>query len=87
VEAGDRAAAAAVLTEWFPPGRVEVLEDLDVGMIGARQRVAYRVRWTDQNDVSLVFEQQAYYDCDESGITWLRLVCSGDHPVDQPTGP
>ncbi len=82
VEVDGREPAAAVLAEWFPPGRVEALEVLEVGSIGDCERVSSRVRWTAPGGESLVFEQHAFYGSDETGITWLRLVCSGDHPVD-----
>lgn len=49
--------------------------------LGARTRVGYRVRWRTPAREQLEFEQHAYYDVAPDGITWMSLVCSGDHPV------
>lgn len=80
-EVSDRETAMAMFLEWFPAGSVDELEHLEADSIGARRRVGYRVRWTTEEEGTSVFEQQAYYDAGESGITWMHLVCSGDLPV------
>lgn len=71
----------AILAEWFPPGDVEALDPIETGRIAQRPRVGYRVRWRTPDGELLEFEQQAYYDAGPDGITWMSLVCSGDHPV------
>lgn len=71
----------AILAEWFPPGDVEEILALDSGRIGDRHRVGYRILWRTGDGDRLQFEQQAYYDTSDEGITWLSLVCSGDVPA------
>lgn len=80
IEKQGRDAVAAVLCGWFPQGATRLLA-CDTGAVGERGAVRYRVRFEDPKDGAQVFEQQAYYDSGEAGITRLRLVCSGDHAV------
>lgn len=80
-DAAGRDDTMAILTEWFPPGDVEALTAIETGIIGKRRRVGYRVRWSTPQRELLEFEQHAYYDTAPDGITWISLVCSGDHPV------
>lgn len=54
---------------------------LDTEPIGSRRRIGYRVRWRSPEEGAQVFEQQAHYDVGDAGISWLHLVCSGDHAV------
>ena len=47
-----------------------------------RNHAGYRIRWQSPEDGLMVFEQQAYYDVDDSGlISRWHFVCSGDQPV------
>jgi hypothetical protein len=80
IERSGREQTLAVLVDWFPKDGVW-LEHIDTGAVGSRMRVGYRVRWESPEDGVQVFEQQAYYDVGDDGVTSIRLVCSGDHPV------
>jgi hypothetical protein len=80
IETSGREQTLAVLLDWFPKDAVW-LEHIDTGAVGSRMRVGYRARWESAQDGLQVFEQQAYYDVGDDGITSIRLVCSGDHPV------
>ena len=74
---------ATLLGTWFEPDdRIESIEGIETGVVGARQRVRYRFALTNPDGHFLV-EQQAYFDADATGeaISWLRIICSGFQPV------
>ncbi len=77
VELDDRERVLDLLAGWFPPGGVEELEEVGSGTVLDRHRVSYRVRWHDAAGDRFVFEQQAYYDVGDAGITWMHLLCTG----------
>jgi hypothetical protein len=68
--------AAEQLRLWFGEGdHFEVLSST-VEPMADRVRVAYRVRYHDEDGWQLV-EQQAYLTIGEAGIRYMNLVCSG----------
>ncbi|HEY3239077.1 MAG TPA: nuclear transport factor 2 family protein [Acidimicrobiia bacterium] len=73
-------AVMSLMQEWY--GTAEAIESLETNRVLQRHHVGYRIRWQSPEDGPMVFEQQAYYDVDDSGrIRRLHLVCSGDQPV------
>ena len=67
---------------WFEPtDRIDTLDDLQTGTVADRDRVAYRLRVSNEHGIFLV-EQQAYFDTEDDRITWLRIMCSGFRPVE-----
>jgi hypothetical protein len=69
-----------LLGAWFEVGdRIEALEDIQLGAIADRDRVAYRLRVSTPDGMFLV-EQQAYYGVENGRIGWLRILCSGYRP-------
>jgi len=69
-----------LMREWY--GTAEGIENLETNKVLQRHHVGYRIRWASPEDGIMVFEQQAYYDVDDSGrISRWHLVCSGDQPV------
>lgn len=77
VELDDREPVLDLLAGWFPDGAVDDVEVVAPDTVVDRHRVGYRVRWHDPAGEQFVFEQQAYYDADDTGITWMHLVCTG----------
>jgi hypothetical protein len=66
-----------MLSRWFQPtDSIEALEHLEASSVGARQRVAYRMRVRRDGDVFVV-EQQAYFDVEQDRMSWLRIMCAG----------
>jgi hypothetical protein len=69
-----------LMREWY--GTAEAIESLEANKVLQRHHVGYRIRWGSAEDGIMVFEQQAYYDVDDSGlISRWHLVCSGDQPL------
>ncbi len=81
IELSGNADIIATLNNWFRAGWREGLESFEDGSVEGRQRMRYRVRWSDDYGQRFVFEQQVYYEADGSGITWLELMCSGYMPL------
>ena len=72
-----------ILGKWFEPtDRIESIESIDNGEVADRQSVRYRFRVTNSDGAFLV-EQQAYLCVEDSGITWLRIMCSGYRPIEK----
>jgi hypothetical protein len=70
-----------VFGAWFEPDdRITGIIDLDNGTIGPRHRTGYRFA-VSCPDGDYVVEQQAYFETDGRQISWLRVMCSGYHPV------
>ena len=68
---------------WFEPtDRIDALDDLQTGTVADRDRVAYRLRVSNEAGTFLV-EHQAYFDVEDDRITWLRIMCSGYRPVER----
>jgi hypothetical protein len=66
-----------ILGDWFEAhDHIDALEDVQVGAVGDRARVAYQLRVVSPDGVFLV-EQQAYFEVDDDRINWLRIMCSG----------
>jgi len=75
--------AAEQLRKWFGDGdHFEVISST-VEPVVDRVRVAYRVRYHDEDGWQLV-EQQAYLTIGESGIRYMNLVCSGFRQTGEP---
>ena len=71
-----------ILGAWFEPSdEIKTVESVETSKVGQRHRVAYRLRVRNPDGLFLV-EQQAYYDTDEDGISWIRILCAGYQPVD-----
>lgn len=77
IEATGRDEIVATFNNWFRAGWREGLESFEDGAVEGRDRMRYRVRWSDAYAQRFVFEQQVYYEADDTGITWLELMCSG----------
>jgi hypothetical protein len=72
-----------LLGTWFAPSdHIDALDDLQTGAVADRDRVAYRLRVSNDEGTFLV-EQQAYFEVTDDRITWLRIMCSGYRPVDR----
>ena len=73
---------ADVLQIWFDPDdHVDELVAVQVRPVAnGRSHVSYRLRVTNADGPHLV-EQQAYFDCGDERITWMRVLCSGYLPV------
>jgi hypothetical protein len=70
-----------ILGTWFAADdRIEALEDVQLGSVADRDRVAYRLRIVNPDGVFLV-EQQAYFGVEDDRINWLRILCSGFRPI------
>lgn len=69
----------SLMKKWY--ATAESIESLETNRVVARRHVGYRIRWI-APEGPMVFEQQAYYDVDDSGrISRWQFVCSGDQPV------
>ncbi len=86
----EESSASAVVDDvifghWFEPtDQIEAIEGIEHGMVVDRHRVGYRFRVTNANGTYTV-EQQAYFGVHDDRISWLRIMCSGYRPVEQPT--
>ena len=66
-----------LLGAWFEgDDHIDALEDVQLGSVADRDRVAYLLRVSSPDGVFLV-EQQAYFGVDNGRINWLRILCSG----------
>jgi hypothetical protein len=66
-----------LLGAWFEgDDHIEALEDVKLGSVADRDRVAYLLRVSNPDGVFLV-EQQAYFGVENGRINWLRILCSG----------
>ena len=82
MEADDRDAAVALLAAGFVNEAMERLEVVATDRIGTRDLVAYRAQWSTPETGRKVFEQHAFYDTDAEGrISWMHVLCSGNHSV------
>ncbi|MDP1794752.1 MAG: hypothetical protein Q8K63_11530 [Acidimicrobiales bacterium] len=81
IEQSGPEAIVATFNNWFRAGWREDLETFEDGAVEGRERMRYRVRWSDDYGQRFVFEQQVYYEADGSGITWIELMCSGHMPL------
>jgi hypothetical protein len=74
-----------ILGHWFEStDRIEAVEAIENDRVVDRERVGYRFRVRNADGPFLV-EQQAYLGVEDDAITWLRIVCSGYRPIEQPT--
>ena len=74
-----------IFGHWFEPtDQIEAIEAIEQGAVVDRNRVSYRFRVSNA-DGAFVVEQQAYFGVEDDAITWLRVMCSGYRPVQQPT--
>jgi hypothetical protein len=80
-ELESRSDVIAAFRNWFLAGWRDGVDGVEDGAVEGRARLRYRVRWTDAYGQPFVFEQQVYYEADDSGITWIELMCSGHIPV------
>jgi hypothetical protein len=86
----EESSASAVVNDvifghWFEPtDQIEAIEGIEHGMVVDRHRVGYRFRVTN-DDGTYTVEQQAYIGVQDDCISWLRIMCSGYRPVEQPT--
>ncbi|MDP9335848.1 MAG: hypothetical protein M3Q30_21425 [Actinomycetota bacterium] len=86
----EESSASAVVDDvifghWFEPtDQIEAIEGIEHGMVVDRHRVGYRFRVTNANGTYTV-EQRAYFGVHDDRISWLRIMCSGYRPVEQPT--
>ena len=72
-------AVMSLMKDWY--ATADSVESLETNHVVARRHVGYRIRWT-APEGPMVFEQQAYYDIDDTGrISRWQFVCSGDQPV------
>lgn len=74
-------AIVATFNNWFKAGWREGLESFEDGAVEGRDRMRYRVRWSNEYGQRFVFEQHVYYEADDRGITWIELMCSGHMPL------
>ena len=66
-----------ILGAWFEADdHIDSLEDVQLGSVADRDRVAYLLRVSNRDGIHLV-EQQAYFDVENGRINWLRILCSG----------
>ncbi len=73
---------ADALSVWFDEGdNIEALESMAVRpAAGDRWHLAYRLRVSNDDGPHTV-EQQAYFDCANGRITWMRVMCAGYIPA------
>lgn len=70
-----------LLGAWFEAhDHIDALEDVQLGSVADRDRVAYQLRVSNPDGVFLV-EQQAYFSVENGRINWLRILCSGYRPI------
>ena len=86
-DAGGPDEVVGVLEKWFgDDDLIEAVEVLDCDGFADRERVGYRLR-VRRPDGQYLIEQQAYLSERDGQIGWLRIMCSGYRPADQPTSP
>jgi hypothetical protein len=74
----------AVLRQWFEDSdEIEELEHLETGSFADRERVGYRFLVRNPEGLFEV-EQQVYIGERDGRIGWMRSVCSGFRPVEDP---
>ena len=74
-----------IFGHWFEAtDRIEAVEGIEHGTVVDRQRVGYRFR-VKNDEGTFTVEQQAYLGVQNDRIAWLRIMCSGYRPVEQPT--
>ena len=84
-DAGGPDDIVGVLDAWFGEEvLIEAIELLDGDAFADRERVGYRLRVT-RPDGQYLIEHQAYLSERDGQIGWLRILCSGFRPADQPT--
>jgi hypothetical protein len=84
-DAEQPADVVAALRVWFDDGDlIESLEVVDTDQFADRERVGYRLRVRNADGLHLV-EQQAFLSEQDGRIGWLRIMCSGYRPVQEPT--
>ena len=73
-----KAFIAEVLTEWFDENdHIEELRSVQVRPVaGDRSHLSYSVI-VRNDDGKHVVEHQAYFECANGEITWLRVLCAG----------
>jgi hypothetical protein len=70
-----------ILGTWFASCDImELVETADTGMVGDRHSFSYRLQGTN-GDGRFVIEQRAYFAIAQGKITWMRVLCSGFHPL------
>ena len=71
-----------VLGEWFDENdHVEELRSVQVRPVaGTRSNMSYTLIVRNDDGLHLV-EQQAFFECANGEITWLRVLCAGYIPV------
>lgn len=73
-----------MLRQWFDDSdEIEALEKLETDSFADRERVGYRLRVRNPEGLFLV-EQQLYLSASEGRITWMRSLCSGFRPLEEP---
>lgn len=83
MEADDHASALAVFSAGYVNEAMEAIDVIGTHRVASRDYVAFRCRWRAPDGATKVFEQHAFYDTDDAGrITWMHLVCSGNHPAE-----
>jgi hypothetical protein len=84
-EADGPAAVESVLRKWLddPDEDVEQIGATDPAVIENTARVGWLVRLTDAEGPQ-TFEQQAYVRERDGQIGWLRVMCTGAVPRDEP---
>ncbi len=70
-----------ILGAWFASSdTLQLVEAADTGMVGDRHGISYQLQGTN-GDGRFVIEQRAYFDIAAGKITWMRVLCSGFHPL------
>jgi hypothetical protein len=70
-----------VLGTWFDEStRVTHVDLVEDDVVGGVSKISYRMS-VDTESGPAVVEQVAYYRVEDDRITYVRLVCSGFHPV------
>ncbi len=80
LEFDDRAEVVEQYRKWYD-AQIDGVEDFEDGAIEQRRRMRYSVYWTNEEAQKMVFEQAVYYESDDTGITWIELMCSGHLPA------
>lgn len=79
VAAEGREATVAMLSDWLDAEAGTVVA-ASADIVGQRLHLSYRIQ-LDAADGPRVMEQQAYCDVTADGISSVRLLCSGETPV------
>jgi hypothetical protein len=85
-DAENPAGVEAILREWFedPDEDVQEIEGTESVAIEDTVRVGWLVHISDR-DGPHVFEQQAYLREHDAQIDWMRVICSGWIPLNDPS--